>query len=113
MDRRTAGLTLSVGQARFPVRLLIATVFAFAAGAMMYAGVAIAPAAGLLSAIVAIVLIEPMALIAFLAVAFIVAPHSGYGAWLDAFVPKLRRPAIALSAALFLWIVSAVIVWKR
>lgn len=43
----------------------------------------------------AVLLIIPLGLIGILAAAFIVAPRSRFGVWLDHFVPRLLEPRIA------------------
>lgn len=100
--KRTAGLPLSVGQASPATRLLIALVFAATAALCIGGGLLIADVAAAARA-VAVVLIVPLGLIGLLAAAFVLAPHSRFGAALDAFVPRLREPGIAIVTASSLW----------
>ncbi|HYH07212.1 MAG TPA: hypothetical protein VEK11_09175 [Thermoanaerobaculia bacterium] len=107
--RRSAGLPLSVGEARLGVRVLIAGVFVVTAAICIGAGMLLAqnPAAR----IVAIVLIIPIGLIGAIATLFILAPHSRFGTWLDGFVPLLRKPAIAVATAAALWALAFCVTW--
>lgn len=97
-ERHSAGLPLSVGSASVPVRLGIATIFALVAlivgGSAMYLFVCGRVAARVLS----IVALMPFAFAGLFAAAFVAAPFSRYGIWLDAFVPSLpgRRGVLVL-----------------
>ena len=100
--RRSAGLPLSVGRASVATRLFLAVVFFVVAALCIGGGVLIARV-GLGPRVVAVALIVPLGLIGAIAAAFILAPWSRFGVWLDAFVPRLREPAIAIGTALVLW----------
>jgi hypothetical protein len=59
--------------------------------------------------ILAIVLLVPFGIVALVAAAFIVAPFSRFGVWLDTFLPAMigwRAVAVAAS----LWAISALLV---
>ncbi|MFP5245598.1 MAG: hypothetical protein ACLGH0_02805 [Thermoanaerobaculia bacterium] len=100
-DRKSAGLPLSVGSASFAVRIAIAAVF-LAIGAICVGGaIVIAKTA----AIVAAIAILPLGLIAVIAAAFVLAPHSRFGVWLDHSLHGARL-AILLAAV---WGASALV----
>ena len=101
---QTAGLTQSVGQAGWGTRTMLAIVVLASSLLMMASGLAVSSRAA--GAVVATLLIQPVALIGLLAAAFIAAPHSSYGAWLDRFVPRLRDARVAILATLALWTIS-------
>ena len=103
--KRSAGLPLSVGRASIATRLFLALVFLVAAALCLGGGVLISRA-GPGPRVVAIALIVPLGLIGVLAAAFILGPGSRFGVWLDAFVPRLREPHIALATALTLWLIA-------
>jgi hypothetical protein len=107
--RPSAGLPLSVGQASLAVRLVIAVVFLLAAGVAIAGGVlmSVIPVAR----VMAVLLVVPVGLIGILAAAFVLAPHSRYGVWLDHFVPALRRPAVAVATAIALWAAAFLLTW--
>lgn len=109
--RRSAGLPLSVGRASLATRLFLAIVFLAAAALCIGGGVAIGRV-GLAPRIVAIVLIVPLGLIGVLAAAFILAPWSRFGVWLDGFVPRLREPAVAGVTAMLLWGIAFLLTWN-
>lgn len=102
--RRSAGLPLSVGGASMGIRLLIAAIFAMTSAACIGAGLLIS--AAIILRVFAVVLIIPLGLIGILAAAFIVAPRSRFGVWLDHFVPRLREPRVALATAAVLWLIA-------
>ena len=95
MTRPRAGLALSVGNASLGIRLFLSLMAAIIAIVCAVAGrtVTRSGAAGWALA----VLIEPFAIVCAIAAAFIVAPHSRFAVWLDEFVPRLRRPPVALA----------------
>jgi hypothetical protein len=103
--KRSAGLPLSVGSASLGVRILIATVFAVTAMLCIGGGILIARVA-MAARIVAILLIVPLGIAGVVAAAFVLAPWSRFGVWLDAFVTRLREPRIAVAAALILWAIA-------
>lgn len=103
--KRSAGLPLSVGRASVATRVFLAIVF-FAVAALCIGGGVLIARVGLAPRVVAVVLIVPLGLIGVLAAAFILAPWSRFGVWLDAFVPRLREPAVAIGTALVLWTVA-------
>ncbi|HEX2059170.1 MAG TPA: hypothetical protein VHK90_00370 [Thermoanaerobaculia bacterium] len=109
--RRSAGLPLSVGQARLGVRALIALVFLATAAICIGGGWVIASMAA--ARVVAVVLIVPIGVIGVIAAAFALAPHSRFGVWLDGFVPLLRKPAVAVATAIALWAIAFVVTWRR
>lgn len=86
-------------------RVFLALVFLAAAALCLGGGVSISRV-GLAPRIVAIVLIVPLGLIGVIAAAFILGPWSRFGVWLDAFVPRLREPRVAVATALTLWLVA-------
>jgi hypothetical protein len=107
--KRSAGLPLSVGQAKPAVRILIAAVFLVTAAICIAAGVLLAanPAAR----VVAILLIIPIGLIGLIATLFILAPHSRFGVWLDSLVPLLRNPLVAIGTAMTFWVMAFCVTW--
>lgn len=106
-----AGLPLSVGHASLPVRVVIAVVFALAAAVSIGGGIAISSIAA--ARVVAVLLVVPIGLVGILAVAFILAPRSRYGDWLDRFVPRLREPRVAFATAMLLWTLAFLLTWTR
>jgi hypothetical protein len=108
MSRPTAGLPLSVGSASLPLRLLIASIFV-AAGALCIGGGVFAGRTGVAGAAVAIALIVPLGLIAAIAAAFVIAPFSRFGVWLDEFVGRLTVARFGVVLAI-LWAVAALFV---
>ncbi|HYC88096.1 MAG TPA: hypothetical protein VEO54_02700 [Thermoanaerobaculia bacterium] len=103
--RRSAGLPLSVGRASVATRVFLAVVF-LAAAALCIGGGVLISRAGPAPRVVAVVLIVPLGLIGAIAAAFILAPWSRFGVWLDAFVPRLREPWVGVGTALTLWTVA-------
>ena len=103
--RRSAGLPLSVGRAPVSTRVFLAIVSFVVAALCIGGGVSISRV-GLAPRVVAVVLIVPLGLIAALAAAFILAPWSRFGVWLDGFVPRLREPLVAILTAVALWVVA-------
>ena len=98
---KRAGLPLSVGQASAAMRVLLAIVFAVAAALCIGGGMLISSNAA--ARAIAILLIVPVGLIGVAGVAFVLAPHSRYGDWLDRFVPRLAERRIAIVTAMLLW----------
>ena len=109
IERRTAGLPLSVGSASFATRLFLALSFAAVAAICIGAGVAIARADALAGTVVAIVFVVPLGCLAAIAAAFVLAPFSRFGVWLDAFLPTVTGVRVAAVVAAF-WLLSALIV---
>ena len=107
-ERRSAGLPLSVGSASFGVRLTVSLVFLIAALACSI-GSALAAQTFVARVAVAVV-VEPIGIAGFLAAAFIIAPHSRFGIWLDQFVTRLREPRVAVATAVAIWLAGAAIV---
>lgn len=101
---KRAGLPLSVGQASLAVRLSIAAVFTVVA--LLCIGGGMAMSAIVPARIVAVLLVMPLGLSGAVAAAFVVAPNSRFGDWLDRFVPRLREPATALATAVVFWTVA-------
>jgi hypothetical protein len=101
---KRAGLPLSVGQASLPVRVTIALIFAVVAAVCIGGGILISSVAA--ARVLAILLVIPVGLIGVLATAFVLAPHSRFGDWLDRFVPRLREPKIAVATVLVFWLVA-------
>jgi hypothetical protein len=112
-DRMTkrAGLPLSVGQASITMRMLLAGIIAAAAAICIGGGMLISSHAA--ARVVAVLLIVPAGLIGIAGVAFVLAPHSRYGDWLDRFVPRLAERRIALLTAMSLWLAALVVTWIR
>jgi hypothetical protein len=108
IHRPSAGLPASVGRASLPLRITIAAVFLVTTAILLGAGVFIAPESRL-AFVVAVVMIEPIGIIGVVAAAFVLAPHSRFGVWLDHFVPRLREPLVAILTAFALWGVAAAI----
>jgi hypothetical protein len=100
--KRSAGLPLSVGGAPLAVRLLVAMIF-FATAVLLLIGARLVPRP------LAVIFIGPIGIVGLIAAAFIVAPHSRFGAWLDAFVPRLREPRVAIATAMALWLAALVV----
>jgi hypothetical protein len=109
--KRSAGLPLSVGSASIPVRVFLAVVF-LAAAALCLAGGAFIAREGLAPRVLAVLLIVPLGLIGMLAAAFMIAPWSRYGVWLDGFVPRLREPHVAAATAMLLWGIAFLLTWN-
>jgi hypothetical protein len=103
--KRSAGLPLSVGRASMATRLFLALVFLTTAALCLGGGVLISRE-GIAPRLVAVVLLVPLGLLGITAAAFILAPWSRFGVWLDAFVPRLREPRIAAATAVTLWLVA-------
>ena len=93
------------------MRIVIALVFAAAAVLCIGGGMLIATE--LATRVVAALLIIPIGLVGVLAVAFVLAPHSRYGDWLDHFVPRLREPRIAVACAVTFWTIAFALAWSR
>jgi hypothetical protein len=108
-EARSAGLPLSVGSASFGVRLFLALSFAVVALLCIGAGVLIARSGNLAATVIAILAVVPLGCIAAIAAAFVLAPFSRFGIWLDAFVPTVVGMRAALVVAAF-WLTSALIV---
>jgi hypothetical protein len=108
---KRAGLPLSVGQAPLAVRVVIASVFALSSAVSIGGGIAISSIAA--ARVVAVLLVVPTGLVGVLAVAFILAPRSRYGDWLDRFVPRLRDPRVAAGTAMLLWSLAFLMTWMR
>lgn len=102
--KKSAGLPLSVGQASLPVRLLIASVFLLTAILCVAGGVLISETSA--GRVLAIVLVIPVGETGSIAAAFVLAPHSRFGRWLDHFVTRLREPVVAVGTAAALWLVA-------
>ena len=109
--RRSAGLPLSVGRATVATRLFLAAVF-LAAAALCIGGGVLISRAGTAPRAVAVVLIVPLGLVGVVAAAFILAPWSRFGVWLDAFVPRLREPRVAIATAMVLWGFAFFLTWS-
>jgi hypothetical protein len=105
----SAGLQRSVGSASLPVRLLLALVYVVAALILLGMGVYVSRGPLFLAAL-AVFAILPFGFVACVATAFVLAPWSRFGIWVDGFVPQLgRRPGLA--AAAVLWTLGALLVW--
>lgn len=102
--RRSAGLPLSVAQALIGTRVVIAAVFLVTAMLCIAGGRLISES--LAPRMVAVVLIVPIGLIGLIAAAFVLAPRSRFGEWLDGFVPRLREPLVAIGTATVLWLTA-------
>lgn len=109
--KRSAGLPLSVGQASVPVRIVIAIMFLLTASLCIGGGVLISSNAA--ARAIAVLLIVPVGLIGVLAAAFVIAPHSRFGVWLDHFIPRLWNPRIAIATAMTLWLIALLVTWRR
>lgn len=101
---KRAGLPLSVGQASIGVRLTIALIFMAVALLCIGGGIYISNLTA--ARVLAVLLVIPVGLIGAIAVAFVLAPHSRFGDWLDRFVPRLRERDIAINTALFFWLTA-------
>lgn len=108
-QRPSAGLPLSVGSAPAAVRVLLAAIFAIVAAACLAGGVLVARRGPAMATIVTIAAIMPLGHVALLAAAFVVAPFSRYGVWLDTFAGALNGRR-ALGVLVALWLVSLAIV---
>lgn len=106
--RPSAGLPASVGSASLPLRITIAAVFLVTAAILLGAGVFIASESRL-AFVVTVAMIEPIGIIGVIAAAFVLAPHSRFGVWLDHFVPRVREPVVAILTVLALWGVALAI----
>lgn len=87
--RKSAGLPLSVGSASLAVRVLLAAIIMAVAAICGGGGVWIGRHGPNAARAVAIALLVPFGIVALAAAAFILAPFSRYGIWLDAFLPTL------------------------
>jgi hypothetical protein len=101
---KRAGLPLSVGQASLGVRVLLASIFASAAALCIGGGVYISSIGA--ARAIAVLLVIPVGLVGAIAVAFVLAPHSRFGDWLDRFVPRLREPVLAAGTAAAFWAIA-------
>ena len=108
--KRTAGLPLSVGRASVATRVTIALVFLVTAALCIGGGVMISRIGA--ARIVAVILIVPLGLTGAIAAMFVLAPWSRFGIWLDAFVPRLREPLVAVATAMLLWAIAFVVTWS-
>jgi hypothetical protein len=107
--RKSAGLPLSVGSASLPVRILLAAIVTVVGVICGGGGVWIGDHGPIAGRVVAIALLVPFGIVALVAAAFIVAPFSRFGGWLDAFLPTMIRwRAVAVAASL--WAISALLV---
>jgi hypothetical protein len=107
--RKSAGLPLSVGAASLPVRILLASIVLLVGAICGGGGLWIGRHGPIAARVVAIALLVPLGIVALAAAAFIVAPFSRFGVWLDAFLPTLigwRSGAVAASV----WAISALLV---
>lgn len=100
-ERPTAGLHLSVGSASLPVRFLIAAIVLFVALALGAGGVLLGRGGGV-GAALAILVLFPSAEIGLVAAAFIVAPHSAFGAAIDGVAARLGHPRVAAAVVVLL-----------
>ena len=91
-----------MGQAGVATRVLIAAVFAAVAALCIGGGIAISRDSAAARA-VAILLIVPLGFVAAIAAAFVVAPHSRFGAAVDALAAQLSEARVALAIAALLW----------
>jgi hypothetical protein len=109
--KRSAGLPLSVGQASLAVRIVIALVFLLTASLCIGGGVLIS--SNIAARCIAVLLIVPVGLIGLIAAAFVIAPHSRFGVWLDHFIPRLWNPRVALATAMTFWLLALLVTWRR
>lgn len=108
---RSAGLPLSVGGASRTTRVLLSLAFGVNAVLCTWAAVLAAQSRSAAATAVAILLIQPIAIAAFVAAMYVAAPYSAFGRWLDAFLPRLASWGAAVLVALTLWAFSAVVVF--
>lgn len=101
---KRAGLPLSVGQASRGVRVMIAIIFTAVTLLCIGGGIYISNITA--ARVLAVLLVIPVGLVGALAVAFVLAPHSRFGDWLDRFVPRLRERNIAIATALLFWLTA-------
>lgn len=102
-------MSLSVGQAGATLRFLIGSIL-FVTAVIVAAAGRIIDDGSVVRRVLAVVLVEPFAVIGFVAVAYISAPHSRFGTWLDEFLPRLRHWPLALLTALSISLISFIIV---
>lgn len=103
-EPRRAGLPLSVGQASLGTRVIIAFVFLMTAFLCIAGGRLISESGA--ARAVAVVLIVPLGMSGLIAAAFVLAPRSAFGDWLDRFVPRLREPLVAAGTGTVLWLIA-------
>ena len=105
--RKSAGLPLSVGAASLLVRVLLSAIVLVASTVSVAAGVLLGRRGPLPAAMIAGGLLIPFGIIALLGAAFIAAPHSRFGKWLDHSLDaqRLARAAGAI------WMLSILITW--
>ena len=98
--RRNAGLHLSVGSASRAVRVVVSTVFLTTGALCVASGLTIGAGGPAAATLVAIVLVIPLGIIACIAAAFVLAPFSRFGVWLDELLPSLNGWRGVMVAAL-------------
>ena len=106
--RGSAGLPLSVGSASLPVRITVAGVFVMMAAITFAGGVYAGTYGPIAAAVVAAMALLPFSFIALVAAAFVIAPYSRFGVWLDAALPLIDGRRAAMIAAL-LWSSAALL----
>jgi hypothetical protein len=106
--RRSAGLPLSVGSASLPVRAVVAGVFMLVAAITCAGGVYAGMHGPLGAAIVAAMAILPFSVVVLIAAAFVIAPHSRFGVWLDTTLPTIGARG-ALGIAMAIWSAAALL----
>lgn len=90
-----------------PTRVLISLVVFIASAVAV--GASIVLSSKFAGEMVAILFLGAMGITGLLASAFIAAPHSRYGRWLDHFVTRLRTVRTAVFVALSLWAISFIL----
>lgn len=104
--RRSAGLPLSVGSASVATRIFLATVALLVAAIASGGGLYLGTTGPWAAAVIAVALLLPFSFVMMIAAAFIIAPHSRFGAWLDAFLPTVTA-ARGLTLAAIAWILAS------
>lgn len=109
-ERRTAGLSLSVGSASLPLRLFLAFLFAVFGALCLGAAIAIGRIGPGAAAILAVAAIVPLGCLGIAGAVYTAAPFSRFGLWLDVFAGGMTWRRAAGVFALF-WAIGALLVW--
>jgi hypothetical protein len=109
---RTAGLSLSVGSASFPLRCFLALMFGVFGLLCLGAAVAISHLGPAAATVLAVLAIVPLGCLGVLGAVYTLAPFSRFGLWLDVFAGNLTWPRLFGVFVLF-WAIGVVLVSFR
>ena len=107
-EPESAGLPLSVGPASIPVRLSIAAVLLLVAALVGAASLHIFACGPGAARAMSVVALTPFSLAGLLAAAFVCAPYSRYGTWVDTFIARFNGRRVAM-LAFVVWLGAAAI----